>query len=105
MTDLTMPSLRPVTDPCAARHCEAPAVYGPGAGPEAAEAERLERMARGGPGALASHELLALLGVRIDAPDEPLDPDALLAEVGLPARAIRALRGGVDEPGAWGAAE
>ncbi len=40
-----------------------------------------------------------------DAPDEPLDPDALLAEVGLSARAIRALRGGVDEPGPWGAAE
>ena len=37
--------------------------------------------------------------------DEPLDLDALLAEVGLPARAIRALRGGVDEPGPWGAAE
>ncbi len=37
--------------------------------------------------------------------DAPLDPDALLAEVGLPARAIRALRGGVDEPGPWGAAE
>ena len=84
MTDLTTPSLRPVTGPCAARHCEAPAVYGPGAGPEAAEAERLERMARGGPGALASHELLALLGVRIDAP-------ALAAAGGL--------RGLCDDPG------
>ena len=41
MTDLTTPSLRPLTGPCAARHCEAPAVYGPEAGPEAAEAERL----------------------------------------------------------------
>ena len=40
-----------------------------------------------------------------DAPDEPLDPDALLAEAGLPAHAIRALRGGVDDPGPWGAAE
>ena len=40
-----------------------------------------------------------------DAPDAPLDPDALLAEVGLPAHAIRALRGGVDDPGPWGAAE
>ena len=40
-----------------------------------------------------------------DAPDAPLDPDALLAEVGLPARAIRALRGGADEPGPWGAPE
>ena len=39
-----------------------------------------------------------------DAP-EPLDLDALLAEVGLPARAIRALRGGVDDPGAWGGPE
>ena len=84
MTDLTTPSLRPVTGPCAARHCEAPAVYDAGAGPEAAEAERLERMARGGPGALASHELLALLGVRIDAP-------ALAAAGGL--------RGLCDDPG------
>ena len=40
-----------------------------------------------------------------DAPDAPLDLDALLAEVGLPAHAIRALRSGADEPGAWGAAE
>ena len=40
-----------------------------------------------------------------DAPDAPLDLDALLAEVGLPAPAIRALRSGADEPGAWGAAE
>ena len=40
-----------------------------------------------------------------DAPDAPLDLDALLAEVGLPAHAIRALRSGTDEPGAWGAAE
>ena len=71
MTDLTTPSLRPFTGPCAALHCEDPAVYGPGAGPEDTEAERLERMARGGPGALASHELLALLGVRIDAPRSP----------------------------------
>ncbi len=84
MTDLTTPSLRPVTGPCAARHCEAPAVYDAGAGPEAAEAERLERMALGGPGALASHELLALLGVRIDAP-------ALAAAGGL--------RGLCDDPG------
>lgn len=38
-------------------------------------------------------------------PDAPLDPDALLAEVGLPAHAIRALRTGADDPGAWGAAE
>ena len=84
MTDLTTPSLRPVTGPCAARHCEAPAVYDAGDGPEAAEAERLERMARGGPGALASHELLALLGVHIDAP-------ALAAAGGL--------RGLCDDPG------
>ena len=40
-----------------------------------------------------------------DAPDAPLDLDALLAEVGLPAHAIRALRSGADESGAWGAAE
>ena len=39
------------------------------------------------------------------APDEPLDLDALLAEIGLPAHAIRALRGGVDDPGPWGAPE
>ncbi len=84
MTDLTTPSLRPVTGPCAARHCEAPAVYDAGDGPEDTEAERLERMARGGPGALASHELLALLGVRIDAP-------ALAAAGGL--------RGLCDDPG------
>ena len=37
--------------------------------------------------------------------DEPLDLDALLAEVGMPAHAIRALRGGVDDPGPWGAPE
>ena len=84
MTDLTTHSLRPVTGPCAALHCEAPAVYDAGASPGAAEAERLERMARGGPGALASHELLALLGVRIDAP-------ALAAAGGL--------RGLCDDPG------
>ena len=84
MTDLTTPSLRPVTGPRAALHCEAPAVYDAGAGPEDTEAERLERMARGGPGALASHELLALLGVRIDAP-------ALAAAGGL--------RGLCDDPG------
>ena len=84
MTDLTTPSLRPFTGPCAALHCEDPDVYGPGAGPESGEAERLERMARGGPGALASHELLALLGVRIDAP-------ALAAAGGL--------RGLCDDPG------
>ncbi len=84
MTDLTTPSLRSFPGPCAARHCEAPAVYDAGAGPEDTEAERLERMARGGPGALASHELLALLGVRIDAP-------ALAAAGGL--------RGLCDDPG------
>lgn len=38
-------------------------------------------------------------------PDAPLDRDALLAEVGLPAHAIRALRAGADDSGAWGAAE
>ena len=40
-----------------------------------------------------------------DAPDEPLDLDALLAEIGLPAHAIRALRASTDEPGPWGAPE
>ena len=77
MTGLTTPSPRPFTGPCAATHREDP-------GPQDAEAERLERMARGGPGALASHELLALLGVRIDAP-------ALAAAGGL--------RGLCDDPG------
>ena len=43
MTDLTTPSLRPFTGPCAVRHCEAPAVYGPGAGPEAAEPSCADR--------------------------------------------------------------
>ena len=84
MTGLTTPSPRPFPGPCAATHREDPAVYGPGAGPQDTEAERLERMARGGPGALASHELLALLGVRIDAP-------ALAAAGGL--------RGLCDDPG------
>ena len=37
--------------------------------------------------------------------DAPLDLDALLAEVGLPAHAVRALRAGADGPGVWDAAE
>ena len=65
MTDLTTPSFRPVPGPCAAVHCEDPAVYGAGAAPASTEAERLDRA---GPAALASHELLALLGLRLDAP-------------------------------------
>ena len=40
-----------------------------------------------------------------DAPDAPLDIDALLAEIGLPAHTVRALRAGADGPGASGAAE
>ena len=61
MTDLTTPSFRPFAGPCAALHCEAPA-------PASTEAERLDRLDRAGPAALASHELLALLGLRLDAP-------------------------------------
>ena len=61
MTDLTTPSFRPFAGPCAALHCEAPA-------PASTEADRLDRLDRAGPAALASHELLALLGLRIDAP-------------------------------------
>ena len=61
MTDLTTPSFRPFAGPCAAVHCEAPA-------PASTEAERLDRLDRAGPAALASHELLALLGLRLDAP-------------------------------------
>ena len=61
---------------------EDPAVYG--VAPESTEAERLDRIARAGPAALASHELLGLLGVRLDAP-------ALEAAGGL--------RGLCDDPG------
>ena len=68
MTDLTTPSFRPCAGPCAAVHCEDPAVYGAGAAPASTEAERLDRLDRAGPAALASHELLALLGLRLDAP-------------------------------------
>ena len=65
MTDLTTPSFRPFAGPCDALHSEDPAVYGAGAAPASTEAERLDRA---GPAALASHELLALLGLRLDAP-------------------------------------
>ena len=65
MTDLTTPSFRPFAGPCAAVHSEDPAVYGAGAAPASTEADRLDRA---GPAALASHELLALLGLRINAP-------------------------------------
>lgn len=70
MTGLTTPPVHPFPDPCAAVRSEDPAVYGAGADPDpaVAEAERLDRMMRAGPAALASHELLALLGVRLDAP-------------------------------------
>ena len=88
MTGLTTSPIRPFPGPCAAVRSEEPAVYGAGAGaipfPEATEAERLDRIARAGPAALASHELLALLGVRLDAP-------ALAAAGGL--------RGLCDDPG------
>ena len=55
MTDLTTPAFRPFAGPCAAVHCEAPA-------PASTEAERLDRLDRAGPAALASHELLACSG-------------------------------------------
>ena len=47
--------IRSFPGPCAAVRSEDPAVYG-------------DRIARASPAALASHELLALLGVRLDAP-------------------------------------
>ena len=65
---MTGPTTTPFPGPCAAVHSEDPAVYGAGAAPESTEAERLDRMMRAGPAALASHELLGLLGVRLDAP-------------------------------------
>ena len=56
-----LPELESVEIDALANTGEAPA-------PESAEAERLARLARAGPAALASHELLALPGLRIDAP-------------------------------------
>ena len=87
MTDPTTLSLHPFPGPCAAVRSEDPAVYGaPGAAsaPKPADAELLERIARAGPAALATHELLGLLGVRLDA-------------LGL--AAAGGLRGLCDDPG------
>ena len=72
MTDpTTMPLASAFAGPPTAVRSEEPAVYDGAAGavpsPDVAEAERFDRMARGGPAALSSHELLGLLGVRIDA--------------------------------------
>ena len=81
---MTDPTTTP--GPCAAVRSEDPAVYGAGAAPapESTEAERLDRLAHGGPAALSSHELLGLLGVRLDA-------------LGL--AAAGGLRGLCDDPG------
>ena len=89
MTDpTTMPLASAFAGPPPAVRSEDPAVYDGAAGavfsPDVAEAERLDRMARGGPAALSSHELLGLLGVRIDA-------------LGL--AAAGGLRGLCDDPG------
>ena len=72
--------------PLPAVRSEPPAVYDGAAvlPPQSVEAECLERMARGGPAALSSHELLGLLGVRVDA-------------LGL--AAAGGLRGLCDDPG------
>ena len=86
MIGLTTSLIRPFPGPCAAVRFEDPAVYGAGAVsfPHSTEAERLDRIARAGPAALASHELLTLFGVRFDAPG--------LAAAG-------GLRGLCDDPG------
>ena len=81
---MTDPTTTPRPRPYAAVRAEDPAVYGAGAAPESAEAEHLDRMMRAGPAALASHELLGLLGVRLDA-------------LGL--AAAGGLRGLCDDPG------
>ena len=61
---MTVPTTVPLPDPCDAVRSEDRAVYRAGAAPESTEAERLDRIARV---ALGSHELLGLLGVRLDA--------------------------------------
>ena len=58
MTDLTM---TPCPSPCAAVRSEDPAVYGAGAAPESSEAERLGRLARGGPAPLSAGSLAAFI--------------------------------------------
>ena len=87
MTDpTTMPLASAFAGPPPAVRSETPAVYDAAAvlPPQPVEAECLDRMARGGPAALSSPELLGLLGVRIDAPG--------LAAAG-------GLRGLCDDPG------
>ena len=81
---MTDPTTTPCPGPYPAVRAEDPAVYGAGAAPESTEAERLDRMMRAGPAALASHELLGLLGVRVDA---------------LGIAAAGGLRGLCDDPG------
>ena len=81
---MTCPTTTPC-GPCAAVHSEDPAVYGAGAAPESTEAERLDRMMRAGPAALDSHELLGLLGVRLDACRFPALPAAALSAGSLAA--------------------
>ena len=78
---MTCPTTTPC-GPCAAVHSEDPAVYGAGAAPESTEAERLDRMMRAGPAALDSHELLGLLGVRLDACRFPALPAAAALSAG-----------------------
>ena len=70
MTDpTTMPLASAFAGPLPAVRSEPPSVYDGAAGlpAQSVEAECLERMARGGPAALSSPELLGLLGVRVDA--------------------------------------
>ena len=81
---MTVPTTTPLPGPCDAVRSEDRAVYRAGDAPESTEAERLDRIARAGPAALASHELLGLLGVRLDA-------------LGL--AAAGGLRGLFDDPG------
>ena len=61
MTDPTTPPFHPCPGPCAAVRSEDPAVYGAGAAPESSEAERLDRLDRGGPDALSAGSLAAFL--------------------------------------------
>ena len=81
---MTLRTTTPLPGPCDAVRSEDPAVYRAGAAAQSTEAERLDRIARAGPAALASHELLGLLGVRLDA-------------LGL--AAAGGLRGLCDDPG------
>ena len=67
MTDPKTPPVHPCPGPCAAVRFKDPAVYGAGAAPESTEAERLDRLDRGGPDALSAGSLAAFVRLLIAA--------------------------------------